>query len=228
MKGLLFGCLFSFMTAVCGEACPDFLSAKIENRQIKITNFESARIASIEKAVLTGKVFDIDIKTALFTDHAVTEKAIPAAAGKIRLLGCEYDLPPDNWTAFFHSERLVDIRKPWWSFLPDELQRAMMLIVFAPDGKSFYGRIWYVCCSGNKTWKHKTDFSCLITADGKLLERTGDDYSASKMFRIVDKKLYINLQVTGKRYKYLKQKEFVFYGVRLPVQNSLRNADMAN
>ena len=208
--GLLFGCLFFFMTAVCREACPDFLSAKIENRQIKITNFESARNASIEKAVLTGNVFDLDIQASIFFNNPVTEKTIPAAAGKIRLFGCEYDLPPDNWTAFFHSERLVDIRKPWWSFQPDELQLAMMLISFSPDGKLLKGRIWYVCNSGSKTWKHKQDFSCIIADDGKLLERTGEDCSASKMFRIVDKKLYINLQVTGKFYKYLQRKEFVF------------------
>jgi len=210
------------------EAVPEYVTLTIRDGRVNGANCESAR-TPVVRTSLRGEVLDADIRAEFPPDQGggTLDFAIPPEAKKIKLFGCVFDLPPAGHTASFRSFLLADIRKPWWRFSRDETQRAMLLIAFAPDRKSFEAQVWYCGRSGADTWKRKRNFSCIVADDGRIYEKLDDDarrrfgpgirFWDSYTFRNIDGKLQFRPSVTGRYYKYLAKKEFVFTDVPLPL-----------
>ena len=217
--------VFSVISAVAREACPEFISLKILDGKASGINFESANVPAV-RTVLKNDILQADIQTE-FSGNGTLAFDIPEAAKKIKLFGCIYDLPPRGESAFFHSILISDIRKPWWSFQRDELLRAMMLISFAPDKKSFTAQVWTCGRSGNDVWKYKRNFSCIIAADGQIFKKlddgeksrfgAGTGYFPVWEFSNSNGKLLIRAGAVGKYYKYRKEAESCLSMIELPV-----------
>ena len=230
MKKLIIASVLLGLAAAlsAAEAVPEYVTLTIRDGRVSGMNFESARTPRVRTA-LHGDVLDVDIRAEFPPGKGGggLDFAIPPEAKKIKLFGCVFDLPPAGHTAFFHSFLLADIRKPWWRFSRDETQRAMLLIAFAPDRKSFEAQVWYCGRSGAESWKRKRNFSCIVAEDGRIYEKLDDDarrrfgpgtrFWDSYVFRNQDGKLHFRPSVTGRYYKYLAKKEFGLNDVPLPL-----------
>ena len=213
-----------FFGASCGttEAVPEFVTLTIRDGKVGGINFESARTLVVRTS-LRGDVLDVEIRTELTGDGKL-DFAIPPEAKKIRIFGCDYDLPPAGHTAFFHSFLLADIRK---RFSRDGTRRAMMLVAYAPDGKSFEAQIWDRGCSGGETRKSVKTFSGIIADDGRIFEKLSPEARArcspgtvfwnSHVLQNRDGKMVIRLTATGRYYNHSVEKEFVWQDVPLPM-----------
>ena len=213
------------ISSIAGEACPEFISLKIADGKAGGTSFESACVP-IVRTVLKNDILQTDIQTEL-AGTGTLEFDIPDAAKKIQLFGCLYDLPCASETAFFHSVLISDIRKPWWSFQRDERVRAMMLISFAENKKSFTAQMWIHGSSGNDVWKHKRNFSCIIADDGQIFEKldaagksrfgAGIEYFPVWEFSNSNGKLLIRAGAVGKYYKYRRESGSCLNMISFPV-----------
>ena len=209
------------------EAVPEYVTLTIRDGRVSGMNFESARTPLVRTS-LRGDVLDVDIRAEFPPGKGGCkfDFAIPPEAKKMKLFGCVFDLPPAGYTAFFHSFLLAEIRKPWWRFSRDETQRAMLLISYAPDLRSFEAQLRYFGNSGKESWTQERNFSCIVADDGQIYEKLDDDarrrfgpgirFWDSYTFRNIDGKLRFRPSVTGRYYKYLAKKEFVFTDVPLP------------
>lgn len=213
------------ISSIAGEACPEFISLKIADGKAGGTNFESACVP-IVRTVLKNDILQTDIQTEL-AGTGTLEFDIPDAAKKIQLFDCLYDLPRAGENGFFHSVLISDIRKPWWSFQRDEKLRAMMLISFAKNKKSFTAQMWIYGCSGNDVWKHKRNFSCIIAEDGQIFEKldaagksrfgAGIEYFPVWEFSNSNGKLLVRAGAVGKYYKYRREAGSCLNMISLPV-----------
>lgn len=214
-----------------GEAWPEYTALTIHKGKASGPVVESGR-TSLIKTVLRDGTLDVDIRTD-FTGEGTLSFDIPESAKKIRLFGCEYDLPPPDHTAFFRAVLMADIRPSWWRiFEPVEIQHALLLISFAPDRKSFNVQIYYMVDSdsGKKYEVKKCRFFCIVAEDGQIFEVL-DPESRSRMgpgthyFGLYETKnqngkLLIRLRTTGRFYKYFKEKELLFEEIGLPKPDS--------
>lgn len=230
MKELVIASVILGLSAAlsAAEAVPEYVTLVIRDGRVNGANCESAR-TPVVRTSLRGDVLDVDIRIEFppGKSDGKLDFAIPPGAKKIKLFGCVFDLPPAGHTAFFHSFLLADIRKPWWRLSRDETQRAMLLIAFAPDRKSFEAQVWYCGRSGADTWKRKRNFSCIVADDGRIYEKLDDDarrrfgpctrFWGSHVFRNREGKMQFRAEVTGRYYKYMAKKEFVLAGVPLPL-----------
>ena len=229
MKKLIIAVVFLGLAAAlsAAEAVPEYVTLVIRDGRVSGANFESAR-TPVVRTSLRGDVLNVDIRAEFppGKGDGKLDFAIPPEAKKIKLFGCVFDLPSNGYTAFFHSFLLAEIRKPWWRFSRDETQRAMLLISYAPDRRSFEAQVWYCGRSGKESWTHSRNFSCIVADDGQIYEKLDDDarrrfdpgtrFWDSYTFRNIDGKLRFRPSVTGRYYKYLAKKEFVFTDVPLP------------
>jgi len=230
MKKLIIASVILGLSAAlsAAEAVPEYVTLTIRDGRVRGVNVESAR-TPVVRTSLQGDVLDVDIRVEFPPGQGGggLDFAIPPEAKKIKLFGCVFDLPPAGHTAFFHSFLLADIRQPWWRFSRDETQRAMLLIAFAPDRKSFEAQVWYCGRSGADTWKRKRNFSCIVAEDGRIYEKLDDDarrrfgpgirFWDSYVLCNRDGKMRFRPSVTGRYYKYLAEKEFVLADVLLPL-----------
>ena len=225
MKKLIIASAVLLATALsAAEAVPEYVALTIRDGRVCGVNVESAR-TPVVRTSLRGDLLDVDIQTE-FQGGGNLDFAIPPEAKKIKLFGCVYDLPPAGHTAFFHSFLLADIRKPWWRFSRDEILRAMMLISYAPDRKSFEAQIRHCGRSGRDTWKNGQTMCCIIADDGQIFEKLdpetrarfspGIRYWKSRVFRNGNGKMQFFPNVTGRFYKYRQEKEFIIADVPLP------------
>lgn len=217
--------LFFLFSVMCyaGEACPEFISLKIHNGKVQGENFESAVTPHVRTS-LEKNTLKVDIQRK-FQGQGKIDFSIPENAKSIQLFGCEFELPPRDHTAYFHSVLLADIRRPWWQFSRDELQRFMLLIAFAPDKKSFQTQFWLYGKSKNDVWKYKKTVSCIIADDGQIFEEVTPEWQTAMGpgtkyfffgFTNQNRKLQIRLRAAGKYYKYYKEKNFILQTVELP------------
>ena len=209
------------------KAVPEYVTLVIKDGRVSGANFESGRTPVVRTA-LRGDVLDVDIRAEFPPGQGggKLDFAIPPEAKKIKLFGCVFDLPPNGYTAFFHSFLLAEIRRPWWRFSRDETQRVLLLIAYAPDGRSFEAQIRYCGSSGREYWTRDRNLSCVVAEDGRICEKLDDDarerfgpgfrFRDSYTFRNIDGKLQFRPNVTGRYYKYLAKKEFVLADVPLP------------
>lgn len=230
MKKLIIASVLLGLAAAlsAAEAVPEYVTLVIRDGRVSGMNFESARTPRVRTA-LHGDVLDVNIRAEFPPGKGGCkfDFAIPQGAKKIKLFGCVFDLPPAGYTAFFHSFLLAEIRQPWWRFSRNETQRAMLLIAFAPDRKSFEAQVWYCGRSGADTWKRKRNFSCIVAEDGRIYEKLDDDarrrfgpdtrFWDSYVFRNRDGRMMFRPYVTGRYYKYMAKKEFIFADVPLPL-----------
>ena len=209
------------------EAVPEYVTLTIRDGRVSGANFESARTPLVRTS-LRGDVLDVDIRTEFppGKSDGKLDFAIPPEAKKMKLFGCVFDLPPSG-PAYFHSFLQAEIRKPWWRFSRNETQRAMLLISYAPDRRSFEAQLRYFGNSGKESWTHERNFSCIVADDGQIYEKLDDDarrrfgpgirFWDSYTFRNIDGKMQFRPSVTGRYYKYLAKKEFSFTDVPLPL-----------
>jgi|GEM_PF-3101725 len=230
MKKLIIAAVLLGLAAVltAAEAVPQYVTLTIRNGRVNGANFESAR-TPVVRTSLQGDVLDVDIRAGFPPDQGGggLDFAIPPEAKKIKLFGCVFNLPPAGHTAFFHSFLLADIRQPWWRFSRDGTLRAMLLIAFAPDRKSFEAQVWYCGRSGNESWKRKRNFSCIVAEDGRIYEKLDDDarqrfgpdtrFWDSYILCNHDGKLQFRPSVIGRYYKYMAKKEFCITDIPLPL-----------
>ena len=203
-----------------GEAGPEntFLTVqngKISGQTSKVkTELQDDTLAVEFQAEPTGKgTYDFDI---------------PAGAKKIRLFGCDYDLPPPDHTAYFRAAEMQNIPGSIWKLQKEEVQFAMVLISVAPDRKTFGVQIRYKVSSGTEMWIRKQNYSCLAAEDGQLFELLRPEnqdsvglystpyYWFSRNCANQDGKLMLRLHTTGRFYKYLAKRELIFDEFELP------------
>jgi hypothetical protein len=96
---------------------------------------------------------------------------------------------------------LWKLKKPWYHFSKHETQCALLLICFDLARTKFTAQLFYRGQSGDEVWVHHRFFNCEISPQ-KQINCNGKNCNT---FFIKDGKLYINLQTTGKYYKYLKK-----------------------
>lgn len=220
------------MSAECfaSDACPEFVSLTILNREVTGFNCESAR-TPVVSTQMQGDTFVVDIQTE-FRGRGTLDFTIPKEAEKIRLFDCDLDLPPPDWTAYFRSILLFNEQSPWYRFNKSETQRAMTLIAFSPDAKSFAGQTYYRGNSGSEIWKNVFNFSCLIAPDGQIFNsptgtlRDGSSakpFSISYEFKNLNGELFGCFHARGKYYKYLCRKN---ESLRLPVKLPLPKPEL--
>ena len=228
-KPLLPVLLLVAWAAVCGaaEAVPEYVTLTIRDGRVSGANFESGR-TPIVRTALRGDVLEVDIRTEFPPGQGGGEFdfAVPPEAKKIKLFDCVFDLPPAGYSAFFHSFLLAEIRRPRWRFSRDEIQRVMLLVAYAPDGRSFEAQLRYCGRSGRESWTNKRNFSCIVAEDGRICEKLDDDarrrfgpgfrFWDSYIFRNLDGRMQFRPSVAGRYYRYLAKKEFVFADVSLP------------
>lgn len=206
-----------------GETCPEWVKLTIHDRRASGITCESARTPVVRTA-LRGDTLDVDFRME-FQEKGKFDFDIPERARKIRLFGCEYDLPSAEHTAFFRAVLMEEIRPSWPR--REEVQYAQMLLCLAPDRKNFDVQIRYLGYSGEERWKWREhDFSCLVAADGQIVEllnpeeqrrmEPGTQYLLSPNFTNQDGKLQIRLETTGRYYKYLRKKEIILEDIVLP------------
>ena len=171
------------------EAVPEYVTLTIRDGRVSGTNFESARTPVVRTA-LRDDVLYVDIRADFppGKGDGKLDFAIPPEAKKIKLFGGVFDLPSTGYTAFFHSFLLAEIRKPWWRFSRDETRRAMLLISYAPDRRSFEAQVRYCGRFGNESWTHDRNFSCIVAEDGRIYEKLDDD-ARRRLARILHEKL---------------------------------------
>jgi len=230
MKKLIIASVLLGLAAAlpAAEAIPEYVTLTIRDGRINGANFESAR-TPVVRTSLQGDVLEVDIRADFPPGKGggKLDFAIPPEAKKIKLFGGVFDLPPAGYSAFFHSFLPADIRKPWWRFPRDETRRAMLLIAYAPDRSSFEAQVRYCGKSGNESWTHDRNFSCIVAEDGRIYEKLDDDarrrfdpgtrFRESYVFRNREGKMQFRAEVVGRYYKYLAKKEFVFADVPLPL-----------
>ena len=200
MKKQIIGVLFlCFSVLYAGEANPQFFTFTIKNRILTGTQFESAR-TPVVKTVLQKDIFIVDLKTEFLGEENIN-LPIPQSAKKMKLFDCVFELPPSEVTAYIQTFPLVEIKKPWYHFSKDETQCALLLIWFDQARTKFTAQLFYRGQSGDEVWVHRSFFNCEISPQ-KQINCNGKNCNT---FFIKDGKLYINLQTTGKYYKYLKK-----------------------
>ena len=185
-----------------GEADPQFFAFTIKNRILTGKQFESAR-TPVVKSSLQKYIFIVDI-TAEFLGKKSINLPIPPQAEKLKLFDCVFDLPPSDITAYIQTFPLVEIRKPWYHFSKNESQCALLLIYFDPIQTEFHAQLVYRGKFGKEIWKKYRRFNCKIFPEKQII---CNDKSCN-IFFIKDGDLYINLETTGKYYKYLKKSTF--------------------
>ena len=229
MKKLIIASVLLGLAAAlsAGEAVPEYVSLTIWDGRVGGANFESGR-TPVASTALRGDVPEADIRAEFPPGQGggKLDFAIPPGAKKIKLFGCVFDLPPNGYTAFFHSFLLAEIRRPWWRFSRDETQRVLLLIAYAPDRRSFEAQIRYCGSSGKERWTRDRNLSCVVAEDGWICEKLDDDarerlgpgfrFRDSYTFRNQDGKLQFRPFVLGRYYRYLAKKEFVLADVPLP------------
>ena len=230
VSSVLIAVLISVFLPGCGRGTglavrPEIVDLTIRDGCVHVFNFESAKTPVVRAVTRQGDTLDVDIKTK-FQGKGTFAFGIPKGIKKLRIFDCEYELPPPDHTAFFHSLPMVDIRPSWWRFEPEESQRAMMLISFAPDRRRFKAQVRYCGSSGKQTWKREQHFSCIIADDGQIYELpepetqaqagTGIRYRSSDTFKNHAGNLRIRLRTTGRFYKLLVEKETSLPRAALP------------
>ena len=201
-----------------GEAGPENTFLTIRNRKI-------SGQTSIVKTELRGDTLEVDIQTE-FKGKGTYGFDIPAGAKKIRLFGCEFDLPPPDHTAYFRAVEMQNIPGSVGKLQKEEVQFAMVLISVAPDRKNFEVQIRYKVSSGTEMWIRKQNYSCLAAEDGRIFELLKPEEKESmspgtrywKSGKCVNQggNLLIQLETTGRFYKYLSKKSLVFNEIELP------------
>ena len=203
MKKLIIGVLFlCFSVVYAGEADPQFFTFTIKNRILTGTQFESAR-TPVVKTVLQKDIFIVDLKTEFLGEKNIN-LPIPQSAKKLKLFDCVFELPPSNVTAYIQTFPLVEIKKPWYHFSKNESQCALLLIYFDQPQSEFHAQLVYRGKSGKEIWTNSQRFNCKISPEKQII---CNDKSCN-IFFIKEGDLYINLETTGKYYKYLKKLTF--------------------
>jgi len=208
-----------------GEAWPEYTTLTIHRGKVSGSIVESARTPAV-KTVLRGDTLDVDIQTE-FTGKRTLDFDIPENAKKIRLFNCEFDLPPQDHTAFFRAVLMENIQPSRWRFFEKkEIQHALILISFAPDRKSFDVQIRYMIDSGEKCEVKKQHLSGIVAEDGQIFEILDPEsrermspckhYFGSRKCVNQDGKLLIRLETTGRFYKYFSEKEYILDDIALP------------
>ena len=199
-KYLILACFIVFPLLYSGEAAPKFFTFTIKNRLLTGKQFESAQ-TPVVKDILKNDTLTVDIKTE-FQGKGNICLLIPEQAKKLQLFDCVFELPPADVTAYIRIFPLVEIRKPWYTFSKDESQCAILLIYFDKAQRRFNAQLFYRGRSGREVWSFGKKFECSVLPDKKII---CPDKKVCDTFFIKDGKLYINLAVTGKYYKYLKK-----------------------
>ena len=200
-----------------GEANPGNIPLTVRNGKISGP--------AVVKTGLRGDTLEVDIQTE-FTGKGTYDFDIPASAKKIRLFGCEYVLPPPDHTAYFRAVEMQNIPGLVWKLQKEEVQFAMVLITVAPDRKTFEVQIRYKVSSGTEMWIRKQNYSCLVAEDGRIFEllkpeekesmSPGTRYWKSGKCVNQGENLLIQLETTGRFYKYLSKKSLAFNEIELP------------
>ena len=201
-----------------GEAGP-------EKTVLTIRNGKISGQTSIVKTELRGDTLAVEFQ-AEPTGKGTYDFDIPAGAKKIRLFGCDYDLPPADHTAYFRAAEMQNIPGSIWKLQKEEVQFAMVLISVAPDRKNFEVQIRYKVSSGTEMWIRKQNYSCLAAEDGRIFEllkpeekesmSPGTHYWESGKCVNQGGNLLIQLQTTGRFYKYFSEKELPLGEIALP------------
>lgn len=203
-----------------GEAGP-------ENTFLTIRNGKISGQTSIVKTELRGDTLAVEFR-AEPTGKRTYDFDIPAGAKKIRLFGCEYELPPPDHTAYFRAVEMQNIPGSVWKLQKEEVQFAMVLISVAPDRKTFEVQIRYKVSSGTEMWIREQNHSCLAAEDGQLFELLRPEnqdsvglystpyYWFSRNCANQDGKLMLRLHTTGHFYKYFSEKELPLGEIALP------------
>ena len=151
---------------------------------------------------------------------------IPASAQKIRLWGCDYDLPPPDHTAYFYSFFGQEFTSGIAHSERGVIQGIMMFLSIAPDRKSFDVQIRYLSCSEFEQWKKKADSRFIIANDGQIFQWLGRKdspgcspihYWLTENFRNRGGKLQIHLLVWGRFFDCEKEKRCVLREIDLPL-----------
>lgn len=191
-----------FSILYAGEADPQFFVFTIKNRILTGKQFESARTPVVKNS-LQKDIFIVDI-TAEFLGKESINLPIPPQAEKLKLFDCVFDLPPSDVTVYIQTFPLVEISKPWYHFSKNESQCALLLIYFDQPQSEFHAQLVYRGKSGKEIWTNSQRFNCKISPEKQII---CNDKSCN-IFFIKEGDLYINLETTGKYYKYLKKSTF--------------------
>ena len=191
-----------FSILYAGEADPQFFVFTIKNRILTGKQFESARTPVVKNS-LQKDIFIVDI-TAEFLGKESINLPIPPQAEKLKLFDCVFDLPPSDVTVYIQTFPLVEISKPWYHFSKNESQCALLLIYFDQPHSEFHAQLVYRGKSGKEIWTNSQRFKCKISPEKQII---CNDKSCN-IFFIKEGDLYINLETTGKYYKYLKKSTF--------------------
>ena len=230
MKKLIIASVLLGLAAVlsAAEAVPEYVKLTIRDGRVSGANFESGR-TPVARTSLRGDVLEADIRVDFPPGQGdgKFDFAIPPEAKKIKLFDCVFDLPPNGYTAFFHSFLLAEIRRPWWRFSRDETWRVLLLVAYAPDRRSFEAQLRYRGRSGRERWTRDRNLSCVVAEDGRICEKLDDDarerfgpgfrFRDSYIFRNLDGRMQFRPSVAGRYYRYLAKKEFSFTDVPLPL-----------
>ena len=207
-----------------GDVTPEYVVLTIKNGKVTGGVAESARSPIVETE-LQGDTLDVDIQME-FNGKGTYDFDIPSGAKKIRLFGCDYDLPPPDHTAYFRAVMMKNIPGSVWKLQKEEIQYAMALVSVAPDRKNFDVQIRYKVSSGTEMWIREQNHSCLAAEDGQIFEilkpeekesmSPGTHYWESGKCVNQGGNLLIQLETTGRFYKYLSKRSLVFNKVELP------------
>ncbi len=181
------------------EAHPQFFHFTIKNHRLIGTHFESALTPQVKSELFTDTLI-VKIETQLQGEGSC-EVQIPLGVTKLRLFDCEFELPPAEKIAYIQTFPLIEVNQPWWNFWKkDENQCALLLFYFNEEYSEFKVQLFYRGQAGDEVWTSAESFELKITPDLKIISRTPHN-----PFYIKDNKLYINLEVKGKYYNYLKK-----------------------
>lgn len=171
---------------------------------------------------------DDALKVELFTDLEGTlphEADIPAETKKLRLLGCDFDLPSPEHTAYFYSFFAPGYTSGIACAERGVIQGVMMLLSFAPDRRSFDPQIRYLRCSESEQWQKKENGSFIVAEDGQIFEwlgRSDRPGRAPIYFWLTEKfqnrggKLHIHLSPAGRFSDFPLEKSCVLREIELP------------
>ena len=154
------------------------------------------------------------------------EADIPAGAKRIRLWGCDYDLPPPDHTAYFYSFFGQEFTSGIAHSERGVIQGIMMFLSIAPDQKTFEAEIRHLCCSEFEQWKKKASSRFVVSDDGQIFKWLGRKdrpgcapihYWLTENFKNRGGKLQIYLPASGRFFDRPMEKRCVLREIDLPV-----------
>lgn len=176
-----------------------------------------------------GDILEVELYADLEGTHP-READIPSGTKKIRVWGCEYDLPPPDHTAYFYFFFAPEFTSGIAHAEQGVIQGTMMLLSFAPDRKSFDVQIWYLSCSEFEQWKKKASSRFVIADDGQIFEWLGRPdwpglapvhYWLTETFKNRGGHLQLDLLASGRFFDCSMEKKCILREIELPLPDPI-------